>query len=748
MVTLHDQAGTLTHNPKNTKKGDIVSVQVAEIEPSRVLVHFEDGREGFIRNRELSWKRSRGDPDFLLNVGDIIDVAVLSTDYDTNTFELSLRQVQGNPWDKLAQQGYYEPGVVVTGEVVNIEYFGAFIELEPGIDALLHISQIPGSHDDEIQKLLWVGDQVEVVIQSVNYEDRRIEVSINTRPSDDQNRPDSQAVSRPPAQAAVEPAPSPHDAAALPCRVLVIDNDCEWAEAFATILDDTGCKVGFICDDDEINALFQPTPLDYQIAFIDIELTSASGIELASRIHGYNPDIEIFLITGLSKDEAEVPPDLKVSILFKPITPATVSEHLARLSARFPFDAQHTGDSDHNSRSNMPFRLRASGETIGAVMRDVKRETEAEMVFVFSVDAFTEEVKIVNALADDLDIIEQLQERRDLLRFSSVKDVAFENEPIWEHHALNSRRLGKLINALYFESCIGVPVPFSEPDARYVLFLFHSDSNHFQEVDVKLTSASAYRIAAQFQQNRVYTMLVDAQQQALNGQLASRLAHEIRNQLNGITIWSEHLVKNLQAVTKDPFIATNQEWQNKQANAITKIKNRSDECSLMVNNYLGLVQDKVQETDVNELLESVMHQIEPLTKSKNFRAKLVPDLQPELPVTWVPSLRLKQVFLNVALNAIQQMSIQGSHGTLWITTRYIPDAPLEVRFTDSGPGIHRKHWERVFEPGFTTRTDGTGLGLFVSRSMMESMGGQISVESSYMFARTTFLIRLPVVGRE
>jgi signal transduction histidine kinase len=97
------------------------------------------------------------------------------------------------------------------------------------------------------------------------------------------------------------------------------------------------------------------------------------------------------------------------------------------------------------------------------------------------------------------------------------------------------------------------------------------------------------------------------------------------------------------------------------------------------------------------------------------------------------------------LNAIQQMVELDWHGHLRIHITHVAGEPLpvQVRFADEGPGIHRCLWKPVFEFGFTTRQDGAGLGLTISRQIARSLGGELTVEESYVLWGTTMLLQLP-----
>ncbi len=111
---------------------------------------------------------------------------------------------------------------------------------------------------------------------------------------------------------------------------------------------------------------------------------------------------------------------------------------------------------------------------------------------------------------------------------------------------------------------------------------------------------------------------------------------------------------------------------------------------------------------------------------------------------------LQQVFLNLMLNAMQHMGNRPEKRRVvrvTTTSTLVDDTHfVQIRFSDSGPGIHHKLWEKVFELGFTTREDGSGLGLYIARSLVESIHGSITIEDSLMELGTTFLVQLPALA--
>ncbi|MBY0232575.1 MAG: 30S ribosomal protein S1, partial [Gemmataceae bacterium] len=115
--------------------GDVVNVMTYG-----AFVKLEPGIEGLVHISEMSWTRRINHPSELVAVGDRIEVQVLNINKDKQEISLGMKQVMPNPWDKVAER--YPPGTVVSGVVRNLTNYGAFIEIEEGIDGLLHVSDM------------------------------------------------------------------------------------------------------------------------------------------------------------------------------------------------------------------------------------------------------------------------------------------------------------------------------------------------------------------------------------------------------------------------------------------------------------------------------------------------------------------------------------------------------------------------------------------------------------------------------
>jgi small subunit ribosomal protein S1 len=159
------------------KVGDRIKGKVVSITDYGAFVELEKGVEGLIHVSEMSWTRHVRHPSKVVNIGDIIEAVVLKVDKANEKISLGLKQVEPDPWLTLDQK--YPPGMRVKGKVRNLTNFGAFVELEEGIDGLVHVSDMSWTkrvaHPSEVLKK---GEAVEVVVLSIDKEHRRISLGL------------------------------------------------------------------------------------------------------------------------------------------------------------------------------------------------------------------------------------------------------------------------------------------------------------------------------------------------------------------------------------------------------------------------------------------------------------------------------------------------------------------------------------------------------------------------------------------
>lgn len=153
--------------------GKRITGKVVSITDYGAFVELEKGIEGLIHISEMSWSQHVKHPSQLLSVGQEVEAVVLNIETDDKKISLGLKQLEPDPWEKV--EASYPVGTVHKGVVRNLTQFGAFVELEEGIDGLVHISDLSWTkkvrHPSEIVKK---GDEIEVVVLGINREERRI----------------------------------------------------------------------------------------------------------------------------------------------------------------------------------------------------------------------------------------------------------------------------------------------------------------------------------------------------------------------------------------------------------------------------------------------------------------------------------------------------------------------------------------------------------------------------------------------
>jgi len=171
---------------KKYDEGDVVEGKVVSITNYGAFVELEKGIEGLVHISEMSWTRHIKHPSQMVSLGQLVDVKILDIDEEEKKISLGMKQLEPDPWEGISDR--YPPGTVLTGTVRNITNFGVFVEIEPGIDGLVHISDLswtkkvrhPGDMVDK-------GQDLDVVILNIDEDRRRISLGhkqVKTNPWD------------------------------------------------------------------------------------------------------------------------------------------------------------------------------------------------------------------------------------------------------------------------------------------------------------------------------------------------------------------------------------------------------------------------------------------------------------------------------------------------------------------------------------------------------------------------------------
>jgi small subunit ribosomal protein S1 len=156
--------------------GTVVKGVVRNITNFGVFVGIEENIDGLIHVSDISWKHRVNHPSEFFKKGQEVEAVVLNIDVENEKFSLGIKQIEKNPWDELSHK--YTPGSVVTGKITNFTDFGIFMEIEDGIEGLVHISEISQKRVKTSSELYAVGDTVSAVIKSIDPKSKKIRLSI------------------------------------------------------------------------------------------------------------------------------------------------------------------------------------------------------------------------------------------------------------------------------------------------------------------------------------------------------------------------------------------------------------------------------------------------------------------------------------------------------------------------------------------------------------------------------------------
>jgi len=156
--------------------GTIIEGQVKNITDFGIFVGVDEGIDGLVHISDLSWIKRIKHPSELYKKGDLVRAVVLNIDRENERFSLGIKQLATDPWQSIPVR--YAPGTIVRGQVTSVTDFGIFLEIEEGIEGLIHVSEISKEKIDSPKNFAKVGDELEAVVLNVDTAERKIALSI------------------------------------------------------------------------------------------------------------------------------------------------------------------------------------------------------------------------------------------------------------------------------------------------------------------------------------------------------------------------------------------------------------------------------------------------------------------------------------------------------------------------------------------------------------------------------------------
>jgi small subunit ribosomal protein S1 len=158
--------------------GSVIRGRVRNITDFGLFIGIEDGIDGLVHISDISWTKRVKHPGDVYKKGDEVEAMVLHIDPENERFSLGIKQLSDDPWTRIPDR--YAPGTRLRGKVIKVAEFGAFVEIEEGIEGLIHISELSQDRVEDPHQVVKEGDEVEVMVLDVDPEERRIALSIKS----------------------------------------------------------------------------------------------------------------------------------------------------------------------------------------------------------------------------------------------------------------------------------------------------------------------------------------------------------------------------------------------------------------------------------------------------------------------------------------------------------------------------------------------------------------------------------------
>jgi two-component system NtrC family sensor kinase len=545
-------------------------------------------------------------------------------------------------------------------------------------------------------------------------------------------------------------------------RILIVDDDFQTASYIAELLDAQGYETAWAFDGEEALAKLQATSPQvagvehpFDLVVLDVMIPGIDGYEVCRRVKNDSGlrHISVIMVTGLGSTTnktkgLELGADDYVP---KPFTPA---ELLARVKATLRVRAMERQVVQRNrelAALNNISRLTSRTLDLDEVLSTTLNET---MALIGGRAAFI-------ALLQEPESETQNRPSEMVLRmhrgFPSQMNGSFDNAR-W---ALGQGLVGEVaergqiqvagdlsrdphlraLSAHGFHALVCAPLTTQRQVVGALVILGRSDEQ-WADHSLRLLEAVGGQVGVAIDNARLYTrvsnyaeqlarsqaQLVQAEKLAAMGRLTASIAHEINNPLQGVQNCL-HLIlhRNLNAAKRQQYLTM----------AESEVQRLIDTVQGMLDFYRPSP-NQHHVTDIHQAIEDVLTLAN--KRIERGQVRIVRAYDPALPPINAAENQLKQVFLNLVINAVEAMP---KGGELAIHTSVSPDQEwLSIVFQDQGVGLSRQARLHLFEPFYTTKSKGTGLGLSISYGIVEQHGGTIEVESQ-KGRGSRFTVKLP-----
>ncbi len=741
-------------------------VTIKEISSSGVKVQIKPGKYGFIKKKDFVFSKLIEDLHEVTGINDTVSAVVVNIDYSNKFIYLDHNITRKSPWDDIDEKHWV--GKVVGGIVTEVQKNGVFVEILTGIEGFVPNSEIFDDKGVSRKFKLWERDDVMVKIISLSSKDKNIELSIKEVIRDDKRKSDNhsggsvvtlgdlieEALDLQSAEVSKTQKsrrkPEKHSIR----TILFVDDEEGILESFPRVLAEIDPDAEVMTADtvEKAIALYRGNEIDLLITDLYFPDSRGDGYELIEHIRTLDDEQLICVFTG--NKNTDYPRLMKYNlagILEKPMQKEEVEDALVNVkSGNFSYNLKRKfGATAYESFFNDQEEVSTYYTQLKRLLKNIQGFSSADFVGILKMDPVSKNISLEEKLGD-------LKKKGPFtwnnLKKSPVTDVMNGKELICRNY-IKDRAPEKFKNFsrhIDVESFIGIPL-YSISNEEYGLFLAKHKGGKFADADFENAKRKANQVEKLIDYMSFDNALKKEGKLISTGQLSAALIHEIKNHMQVLSDqvdWLKQMVNAIVAQKIDISIPKNQEELTKLSN---KVQGKKNDFFEIIKSFRNLFDDnRIHYVSLNLLVDEVIRMTKP--NLKKYQIVHYKRRTGKLPYIRIYGERLKHILINIILNAADQLKIFRTYGrAISIETIFDsedPEFPFKIRISDNACGIHKALQDRIFDFLFTTKKEGMGLGLFICKSLITSMGGVIEIEKSFMYLGTSFLIKLPDTRRK
>jgi signal transduction histidine kinase/DNA-binding response OmpR family regulator len=483
------------------------------------------------------------------------------------------------------------------------------------------------------------------------------------------------------------------------------------------------------------------------ICLLDLALSDSSGLDTFVKTHSSNPHVPIVVLSGLDDETLALEAVARGAQDY--LVKGEVDSKLLVRTARYAIERKRA-EEILKRRSEALAALNNAGQALTSTldldkvlaqaMSEARAMLSAEAASVILHDPTTDELVFA---ASDGPGSEDLLGARMPAEAGIAGWTLREAQPLLIKDAQEDPRFYADIDTatgMTTRSLLAVPLKYKDRVIG-VIEAINRSNRHFDEHDLEILSILAGSAAIAIENARLYeaereqrilveqshAQLVQSEKLAATGRLAASLAHEINNPLQAIHTSLQLMIS---------FDVEPEEQQEYIRMADEEVKRLID-IATSVLDFARPSRPQMESIYVDEVIEGTLALANKYLQHSHIAVKQ--DLASDLPPVMAVPGELRQVLLNLVINAVDSMP---GGGTLAVSSFQVDDGQQGVSISDTGRGIPPEHLDRIFEPFFSTKESGTGLGLSVSYNVIQAHGGEITVQSQVDIG-STFTVLLP-----